>query len=227
MPRVKKLVLPKSTDEGVPYVSYSQIKTWKEMKGFNTGLLGRYEYIRKYLFGEKYPDKGWGEFGNNVEDALETRNFDKFTKAEIKTLDQIKVLDVWQHEFYLPIPGTNAMLFGKIDNANKEFNHIRDYKTASENSKEQYYTDDYVQLDIYAEGVKHETGEYPSKMDVVIVQRNGNPFRGDKLTVGSKIWNVQKEVSQERINAIMADVKKYTIEIAECYAVYKKLVGDV
>lgn len=67
--------LPKKTDQGIPYISHSQYKLWKEAKSFNLGINGKIEYFASYFLGYKFPDKGWGEFGNDVETYITERRF--------------------------------------------------------------------------------------------------------------------------------------------------------
>lgn len=222
MSKEKKLIMPNQDDQGNFYISYSQVKSWNAAKGFNTKLPGLWEYMRKYFFKEQYEDIGWNAFGNKVENALMTQDFKDFSKQEIATLKKVKVLPVWQQKIMIPLQG-GIYLLGFIDNNTADFSHIRDYKTASSNSKEQYYSDDYEQVDIYAEGIRQITGKFPTKIDVVIIERKGNPYQKQPLTVGENVWIVDKQVNADRIGGIMENVNKTAQEIADHYEIFREL----
>ena len=49
---MSKIVLPKTTPEGIPYLSYSQINTWKNSKR---------DYIRQYFLGESFDGNSYTE----------------------------------------------------------------------------------------------------------------------------------------------------------------------
>ncbi len=225
---MSKIILPRTIEDGDHkgkyYISYSQIKLWHDAKGFSTGLMGRMEYIRSYFLGEEYPDFGWAEFGDDVEDYVcEKKGADKFTDEEKAVMDKITPLG----NFQVPI----AMDFGDFiftgykDDTNDDESIVRDYKTASARSKEQYYTDKYKQLDLYALDTLRKTGKLPEKLEVVIIERLGNAFRGGRgvLTVGNEIWTVEKEVKEERIEAMEKLILDTTQEISDYYQTFLEL----
>lgn len=219
------MILPRTDKEGNSYISYSQIKLWNEAKGFNTGLPGKQEFIRSYFLGEQYPDKGgFGTFGDDVEQYVTERKGDeKFTDAERATLDQIQPLGVFQKEINIPFDGFYVK--GYIDDATADLTKIRDYKTASEKSKTKYYEDDYWQLDVYALAIKKETKKLPKELEVCIIERLGNGFKGGRniMTVGQNIWYVQRKTNLTRLKQLEDFIIKSTNEISEYYKVFLKL----
>lgn len=220
---MKEFALPRFKD-GRYKISYSQIKLWHDLKGFSTGLMGRMEYIRSYMLGEEYPDWGWGLFGDDVEDYVCTKEgADKFTDEEKKTLDKIKPLG----NFQVPIEMDfgDFIFTGFKDDTNDGETKLRDYKTASEKSKEQYYGDDYKQLDLYALDTLKKTGKLPEELEVVVIERKGNAFRGgrDVLAVGEKIWTIDREVDEERIASMEKLIVDTAKEISEYYNTFKIL----
>ena len=216
-------MLPKKDKEGVPYISYSQANLWSDVKGYNTGMDGKIEYMLIYFYKVNFPDVGFGGFGGKVGTALEEGDFSAFSTSEIDTLRKVERLDIFEKEIRIPFDG--FYLVGYIDTCTEDLKYIKDYKTASHSSKEKYYTDDYKQLMIYAKGVHCEKGYYPERMNVEIIERKGNAFNGgiDALSLGENIWIVEKEISAEKIEEVAKYVEKTALEISEYWSVWKKI----
>lgn len=217
--------LPRKTSDGIPYTSYSQIKEWNAAKGFNTGKKGYEEFILKYFIGQSFEDtSGFAQFGNEVEAyILNKSGADKFSERERKVLDKISPLGIPQLEILIDFG--EFKLKGFIDDSTPDLSHIRDYKTASLNSSKQYYEDEYRQLDVYALGVKSRTGELPSKLEVCVIERLGNGFRGGRavMSVGDNVWYIHKPVVKDRLEYIQKHIKSTVEEISKYYSIFKKL----
>jgi hypothetical protein len=216
--------LPKKDKEGVPFLSYSQIDLWNCKKGFDTGLPGKQEYIRKYFLGEKFPSGSFAQFGSDVEDYIcQRKGAEKFTDAELEVLQQIKPLGVFQKEFKLKFNG--FYLKGFIDDAKEDFSIIADYKTASEASVKKYYKPEYEQLDVYALAIKQLTGKLPKEMYVCAISRLGNGFKGGRsvLKVGEQVWYIPREITEERLTTLEKKIITTANEISEYYTVFQKL----
>lgn len=221
---MSKFELPRLGEDGRYSISYSQIKLWHDIKGFSTGLMGRMEYIRSYMLGEEYKDWGWGQFGTEVEDYICERQWaDKFTDEEKATMK--KVIPLGNFQVPIEIDFKDFIFKGFKDDTNDDESILRDYKTASVKSKEQYYGEDYKQLDLYALDTLKKTGNLPKELQVTIIERNGNAFRGgrDVLTVGENIWEVQREVDKVRIDSMENLIVETAKEISEYYAVFNEL----
>lgn len=222
----EKLQLPKTNDNGDSIISYSQVKLWNELKGYNTGLLGKHEYIKSYFFNEKFSDKGgFAEFGNDVEDYITKREKSEcFTKKEKSILETISCLGIFQQKIDIELKGFR--LIGYIDDCSSDYNHLRDIKTASLNSSKKYYGEDYDQLDFYAMAISKEHGFIPEKLEVVCVERNGNGFRGGRniMNVGENIWYIERKTSESRISEIENKIIRAANEISDYYKIYKKLL---
>lgn len=220
-----KIVLPRQDKDGNYYVSYSALKAWTEKKGFNTGRLGKEEFIRNYFFGEIYPDtNGFATFGSQVEDYIcgKPEAKEHFTAKEKETLDKITPLGVFQHEFKLQFD--NFYVKGFIDDLTPDYKLLRDYKTASENSKAKYYEDDYNQLDIYALAIQQDFGFIP-QLEVAVIERIGNGFRGgrDVMTVGEQIWYIPRTTTEAKLLELKEYIINTTKEISDYYKVFLKL----
>ncbi len=220
-----KIILPREKD-GKYYTSYSQINDWNSIKGFNTGLEGKKEFILKYFCGREYPDTaGFAQFGTEVEDYVLNRGSpEAFSTDEKKVLETITKLDIHQHEIMIPFK--DFYVKGFIDDMSADYNHIRDYKTASKNSSKKYYEDDYKQLDLYALGIKALTGKVPDRLEVVVIERLGNGFRGgrDVMTVGNEVWYIERETNEVRLKELEQYIINTVEEISEYYQIYLKLI---
>lgn len=213
------MILPKE------FVSYSQIKLWNDIKGYNTGLLGKQEYIQRYFLNYKWEDKGgFAQFGKEVEEYLTNRNFEEsFDKDEKEVLNSVECLGVFQKEIKIKYDGFT--LIGYIDDCTEDFKHLRDIKTASESSSKKYYEDDYQQLDIYALGIEHEFGYLPEKLEVCVIEREGNGFRGGRsvMKVGKNVWYIDKKIDKKRLKKIDNYIISSVKEISEYYKTFLKL----
>lgn len=218
------MILPAKDSDGRYFVSYSQVASWNETKGFNTGMLGRHEYIKKYFLKETFEDKyGFATFGKEVEDYITTRgSADKFTADEKAVLETIIPLGKFQQQFKLEYP--EFYVLGYRDDCNEEFTKIRDYKTASKNSAKKYYEDGYYQLDIYAMAMQQKTGKLP-ELEVCVIERLGNGFRGgrDVMSVGKEVWYIPRTTNAERINSLHTIINNTVNEISQYYEVFLEL----
>lgn len=223
----KEIILPRKDDDGNFYISYSQISSWNEIKSFNLNILGKLEYIRSYFLGETFADAGWAEFGSDVEDYICSKDkADKFTDNEKSLMDSITPLGVFQKEIKIQL-FDNVYLKGFVDDASDDLLTIRDYKTASQSSKQKYYKSDYIQLPLYAKGIQEETGFYPTKAEVCIIERKGNCFGKTNgrslLSVGENVWFHTVDINEKLINETIEKIKNIILEISEVYKLFLKL----
>lgn len=222
----KQLILPRVDKEGKCYISYSQIKTWKKSKR---------EYIRQYFLGESGPAalKPYGEFGTKVGEALENNDFSGFTKDEQKFLKTVTRYDEFEREINLKMDGfyvkgyidSNTLSY-KTKNKKKVqvVDKILDYKTGEISKRTaDYESDDYIQIPIYAAAIQQETGSIPKECSVVLIQRDGNAFAGEELTLGNEFVTITKEVTQEVIDKVLKDVQDTAEEISKYYELFLKL----
>ncbi len=215
------IILPKKKNDKYT-ISYSQVSLWNDKKSFNLGAKGYIEYIRKYFFGETYEDPhGWALFGCKVEDALEANNFKGFTDAEVETLKKVKTFEVFQKDMFIDFG--DFTLYGIIDNCTADLSRFKDFKTASKASAKKYESEDYKQLSIYASAIYKETGKLPVDVSVCVIERSGNPFRGEKLSVGGSTWDIPKNITLEKVEEVDNYVLKTAEQISNCYKVFEKL----
>lgn len=219
------MILPRKDENGNYYISYSQISAWNEAKGFNSNLSGKHKYIKQYFLGETSEDNtGFGQFGKDVEDYITLREgADKFTDSEKVVLDKIKPLGNYQKKIKLLFNG--FYLLGFIDDHNDSLVKVRDYKTASKKSAQKYSGDDYHQLDIYGLAIEQETGKFPEELEVCIIERLGNGFKGgrDVMSVGNEIWYVKRNPNKLRLKNLNNYIINTVNEISEYYDIFLQL----
>lgn len=216
------MILPTVDEHGVPYLSSTQIDKFIAAKSFNLKVEGKLEYIAQYFLKAKFEDTGWAQFGHECEDSIVTKNYSNFTPTEIATLEKVEAYDLTQYE--VRVDFGDFYLKGYIDTIDNGLTKLKDYKTASANSKEKYYKDEYVQILYYGMGIKQITGKYP-EMVVEIIERNGNAFRGGRnvLTVGNEIWRIEKTLTEDKESELREYIREIANEISEYYQVFLKL----
>jgi len=220
------LILPRVDDEGFPYLSYSQISTWKKSKR---------EYIRQYFFGEAFEGNAYTEFGSKVGEALENNDYSGFTVKEKKFLKTIPRYDEFEREIKLQLDGfyikgfidTNTLDLQQSCGVEVEMvDKIADYKTGDVDKKTaEYESDEYTQLDIYAGAIKQETGVLPSDVKVFLIHRTGNAFKNERLKLGDRFVTITKNVTQERVDTVLKEVQEIALEISQYYKLYLSLNG--
>ena len=212
---------------GKPMLSWSQIETWFDKKGFNTGRQGKEEYMLKYFFGDEFPDMGWAQFGQEVEDYIcYKNNADKFTEDERKVLDTIQPLGCFQREVVLNMG--DFVVLGYIDDHSEDMSIIRDYKTKSKSSKKDLHSTKKHQIPLYAAAFKQE-GFDVKKAEYVIIERLGGRecMMGggrESLSVGGEVWYEEFDMKGREKKALAA-ARQAAEEISIYYQAFKKLNG--
>lgn len=218
---VNKVLLPRVDKEGVPYLSYSQFNTWKEKPR---------DYIRQYFFGEKDNNpylKKYGEFGHKVGESYEKKDFSKWTEEEAKFLKSLPYYDEFERKIKLQLGG--YYILGFIDSNTKVedgfVKKLLDYKTGDiDKVEDKYSSGNYRQVDVYAAALRQEFGKLPEKGSVVIIDRAGNAFKGQELTLTGKAKIVERELSDERCDRVIEDFKAEAEKISNYYKVFNKLI---
>lgn len=214
------LNLPKRTEDGTPYLSYSQYNTWKRSKRV---------YIRQHFFKEKDASKHlepYGDFGKMIGEALETGNFKSFKGKDKKLMQSIPRYDKFERKVVLQLDG--FISFGFIDtNTVPEHGYVKciaDYKTGDIEKREpEYASDDYIQLELYAAALEQEFGKLPDYGTVYLIERKGNPFNDEELILGDRYVTIHKDLSPERVKTVIDDFQAVAEDIAAHYDMFLKL----
>ena len=226
MVKSKQLVLPRVDKQGKSYISYSQINVWKKSKR---------EYIRQYFLGESGPAalKPYGDFGTKIGEALENNDFSEFTEKEQEFLKTVTRYDEFEREISLKMDGFYVK--GYIDSNTLSYetknkkkvqvvNKILDYKTGEISKRRaDYESDDYIQIPIYAAAIKQDTGCLPKECSVVLIQRDGNAFAGEELTLGDEYVTIKKKVTTKVVDDVLKYVQETAEEISMLYELFLKL----
>lgn len=204
--------LPKQDKHGVPYLSYSQLSSF---------LYNKKDYIKSYFLNEPIKFRDYIDFGSKVGNALEKNDFTKFDKTEQATLKKIKRLDEFEKE--IRVDFKDFYLKGFIDTNTFKLDHFMDYKTGSLGKETEYIKPNYIQPHIYALGIYQMCGKMPTKAEVVLIERTGNPMRHEPLKVGKQIMHIPIDISKKRIEEAQALVIKTAEEISRYWQIFKKL----
>lgn len=209
---MSQLLLPRKDDQGNSYISYSQLSTFKKDIG---------DYYNQYVLGKRFEGNVYTEFGSKVGEALEHNDFSKFEPQEQDVLRQVIRLDEFEREVRLHYDGFYVL--GFIDTNKADLSHIIDYKTGSEGKEEQYRQDGYTQLCLYALALRQETGVTPSRAHVNFIQRNGNPGKGEPLTVAPAAPQlIPVDISEERLKRVDWETLAVAKKMSEFYQKYRE-----
>jgi hypothetical protein len=236
---------------GKHYLSWSQIESYNDKKGFNTGFDGCLEYILNKFSKIKFPDMGWGSFGQEIESYITLRDKDlanlskedvevlndaknNLNKSEKEILHKIKPLGIYQREICYYVKELDIIVLGYIDdmtfpNDKNEIELLRDYKTKSEASKKDLHDDKKHQIELYTLALIQE-GFKVLKAEYCIIERGGGYecMKGggrQSLFVKDNIWYEPYSWSDERLKETHKLVVKTAKEISELYSVYNKFFG--
>jgi len=204
--------LPKRNKQGIPVISYSQVALW---------LRSKKDYIREYFFNDKEKLEVYLDFGSKVGEALENNDYKAFSDKEKETLIKVPRLDIF--EKFIEIPFSKFRFIGYIDSISEDGSYLIDYKTGAEDKKEEYLKENYLQMKLYAAAIRFEKGVLPVKTEVILIERLGNPFRGDKLTVGDGVWTLPQDITEDTVQEALNKVETAAEEISNYYTVFQKL----
>ena len=233
---------------GKNYISWSTIESFNDKAGFNTGLLGEYEYILNKLTKISFVDMGWGDFGSQAEAFITIRNekeLDKldvkdvehlkkaiklFTGKEKETLSKIKPLGIFQDEICYYVKELDIIVLGYIDDRTKEENSIvkllRDYKTKSESSKKDLHDPKKHQIELYIMGLQ-QRGLKVENAEYCIIERFGGYecMQGggrESLSVGDRIWYEPYSWTEERFKVTHQLIIDTALRISKIKNTYDK-----
>jgi len=237
---------------GKYYLSWSQIESYNDKKGFNTGFDGCLEYILVKFSKIDFKDMGWGQFGQEIESYITLRDKDLQTlsKEDVEVLNNAKVnlsdkekeilhkikpLGIFQREVCYYVEELDIIVLGYIDdmtppNDKNEIELLRDYKTKSESSKKDLHDDKKHQIELYTLDLMQK-GYKVLKAEYCIIERGGGYecMQGggrSSLFVKDKIWYEPYSWDEKRLKQTHQLVVKTAKEISDLYSTYIKIFGD-
>lgn len=221
---------------GKHYISWSSIESFNDKNGFNTSLLGEYEYMLNKFFKIEFPDLGWGDFGHQVENYITLRtDGENFTDVEKSVLETIEPLGNYQREVCLYIEELDIIVLGYIDDHStptkeKHIEILRDYKTKSESSKKDLHLPKKFQLELYAMYLI-SLGYTVGKGQYVVIERLGgkecmNGGGRAVLSIGERVWYEDYlRLNEDRFKEAQELVKNTVTRISSYYRTYLKFVA--
>lgn len=236
---------------GKQYLSWSRIETFNDKAGFNTGLLGEYEYMLNKFSKIEFVDQFWGQYGSELEAYITLRNkkdlsdieekvqkefndaLINFSDRERAILDTIQPLGVFQDEICYYVEELDIIVLGYVDDRTLEVDGVielmRDYKSKSESSKKDLHLPKKHQLEIYILGYR-QRGLDVKKAEYCISERLGGYecMQGggrESLSVGDRIWYESYNWSEERLKETHQLIIETAKKIESLYKTYQKYFG--
>lgn len=233
---------------GKHYISWSSCESFNDKAGFNTGLLGEYEFMLNKFLGVKFPDMGWGDFGSETEAYVTLRNqkdlsqieekvqkelvsaLINFTNREKIVLNQIKPLGVFQTEICYYIKELDIIVLGYIDDhspvVDGKIDMMRDYKTKSESSKKDLHDDKKHQIELYILGLRQQGFEVQNAQYCIIERFGGyDCMKGggrESLSIGNRIWYEPYSWTEDRLKVTHKMVIDTAMRVSSLYCTYLK-----
>lgn len=219
---------------GKYYTSWSSIESFNDKSGFNTGFLGKLEYVLNKFFKITFPEMGWAPFGHQVENYVTLKtDSEHFTKEELNLLDGIEPLGVFQREVCLYFKEVDIILLGYIDDhsiptKDNVIDIVRDYKTKSESSKKDLHLPKKFQLELYTMYLQ-DAGHTVNSAEYLVIERLGGRecMQGggrESLSVGKQVWREPyPRLTEERFSQARELVIKTVKEVSSLYKTYLKL----
>lgn len=235
---------------GLPYVSWSQVESFNDKSGFNTGLLGEFEYLLGRFTKVEFPDMGWGQFGSETEAYITLRDLSKsklaklevkiqdelaasivnFSDKEKKILEGVKALGVFQDEICYHVEELNIIVLGYIDDRSPEkdgmVEMLRDYKTKSEASKKDLHDAKKHQIELYILGLR-QRGLIVQNAEYCIIERlGGKECMGgggrEALSIGDRVWYEPYSWDEDRLKVTHQMIIDTVTRISNLYTTYEK-----
>lgn len=223
-------------------ISNSQIGSWTTSSGFNTKKQGSIEFMMERFYGHRFPDIGWGEFGNAVESVIRRDDMYEhykgfFDEKEIEILNKIEPLGNYEFQTVYYLESLDVVILGYIDDMpdptpDGKITLLRDYKTRSKSGMAKLGNKDDFQLDIYKESLKQAFGWEVLEAEHLVIERGGgqilfrNPGAGiGALKVAGGVWS--KPYTFKDFGAILKTIEKATKDISSHYKQFLYLYEEV
>ncbi len=199
--------LPSKDKHGNSYLSYTEISTFLE---------DREKYRKCYILKEPFEGNPYTDFGSKVDKAIQYNSFEGFEYCEKVILEKCVRLDEFQRRVTLNYD--TFYILGFVDTNTNNLLRIIDHKTGGKAKESKYKEDEYTQLCLYSLGIRQETGITPEIGQINFIRRDGNPFRGETLTVAyEEPLLIDVDISEGRLKRVYRDTLIIAKEIEEFY----------
>lgn len=204
--------LPSKDRKGNSYLSYSEISLFLKDKD---------AYLNSYINKKAFVSNEYIEFGNKVGKALELNDFSNFSESEKITLQKVTRLDIFERPVFLRYD--DFYIIGYIDTCDSRLTKIIDYKTGGKDKDKQYLNDDYTQMNYYSLAIKQETGSFPKSVGIEFIQRKGNLYKGESLTVSNEpIISISLHICENKLKRLYWNTIDIAKEISNFYKINRK-----
>ena len=207
----RDFALPRQT-YGRFFITYEDHKLWE---------LNKNDFFQKYFFSNRLGKDPYKEFGFKVEEAISFDDTSNFSKAEVKTLKKVTRFPEYKKRVDLDFGAFFVMCF--IDGCDKQMTEIVEYEIGDSFNKSYFKSDSYDKVNICAGAIQQETGIYPKSAHVELIQRVGNPYKGEKFKVGDEVIRIKKPITLSRVEKSCKGVLKSAKEISYHYNILLKL----
>lgn len=196
------------------YLSYSQISSYLKYKK---------DYYSSYFYGTPFTGNAYTEFGSRIGEALENEDFSKFTEKEQEFLKTIPRGDEFEREINLKL-SNGVYVTGFIDTNKSCLTWLLDYKTGTEGKIGEYNNPmKYIQIPLYAGAIEQETEVIPKDCGVILIDRKGNAFANEELTLGNEFWHIPLKVGREEVDNAIRMATEASESISREYEMFLKL----
>ena len=201
---------------GTPYISYSTMNSWMDLKY-------RGDFIKQKLLGIKLPSGVYADLGTYLGTAVETGEFPKdnphgFTGQENVDLEKYRKPGA-EYEKIIIIERDGYFIVGFIDiyyeNSAGE-KHLEDNKTGGKDKESEYKSDDYLQTVLYNYALGGEC-----KTGVNFFRRTGSHIN-PPLHLSKEQFYIPIEYNEKRVDTALKKVDKAIKEITEIKNVFDK-----
>lgn len=209
---------------GKPKISYSDLNLFIDPTYSSNPVC---DYIQQQFYSiPSTIHNSFGEFGKACENYICNKdNSWGFVDEELKVLDNISPLGEFQQGFVINFD--SFILTGLKDDVCEdcELRIIRDYKSASEDSFNKRFADKKTnfQLQIYALNWLLNKKMIPDRMELIVIEREGNPYKGEKLRVGKNVWKKEYTTNEKELLEVKQLILDSVKIISQYYQTFLKL----
>lgn len=201
-------------------LSYSQYSSWKTPTY-------KEDYIRTYILGWDRTTNDFAQFGSACGGYLEDKTIDTewLSARDVEVLDNVDRPEDAEYEVEICIDRGWYVIQGFIDQMypfSKNGVVIKDFKTGDYTKKQPFYSDinQYGQTNVYAYGINTCENKEIDYCGVTLLDRKGNPFRGQRLELTGGIYMIDTPYSKEIAEQVLEGIDRVAEDIAETYTLY-------
>lgn len=230
MMKKQKINLPRTAEDGTPYISYSQISS------FNSDIY-KQQYILSYLFGIKDNGNDYSRQGNAVGEYLEdgSKKENKILNEQDKIyldslIERFSKLQDAEYEKLIDIKRDGYKIIGYIDlyYKNRGKAGIIDFKCCNIVKKKPVFVNEekdvkgYMQTNLYSYAVEQQ-GDKIGNVGIFALDRVGNAFNGEELHLSGKTETIPVPYDKELTKEFLKFADDTVFKISSLKSTYDSL----